>query len=213
MKGWRLAALVVAVFVGAVVTRVFWDGRTALASGDAALAKGDAHEALVGWRRAARWYAPGAPHVADAYERMGQLAAEAERRGDRTLALDAWRAIRSSSLATRWLVTPFAAEQAEANDHIAALMAAQEVDAGAKPEASARDRRAYHLALLQRDDAPSVPWTLVALAGFAAWVAGGFWLARRGLTAEERLDRRTATRAALLIAAGILVWMLGLYKA
>src|SRR5262249_1860008 len=95
---WRWVVICVAVGFGAVVTRGFWDGRAALAAGDAALARGDVDEALVGWRRAARWYAPFAGHVDDAYDRMANLAREAEGHGDRARALAAWRAIRSSVL-------------------------------------------------------------------------------------------------------------------
>lgn len=213
---WRQVALVVAVFLAVVLMRVFWDGRAALAEGDAAMARGDARAALTGWRRAARWYAPGAPHVADAYERMEALARAADGRGDGELALEAWRAIRSSSLATRSFYTPHAAELAAADERIAALMARSEVAAApGKPPGNhdEAERKAFHLALLERDDGPSLPWTLVALAGFAGWVGGGFWLARRGVTPDDQLARKPATRAAVLIAAGLIVWLLGLYKA
>jgi hypothetical protein len=210
VKTWRVVALVLVAGLGVVVTRVFWDGRAALADGDAAMARGDPAAALVGWRRAARWYAPLAPHVADAYERMEALARAADERDDPALALDAWRAIRSSVLSTRSVYTPYADRLDAANGRIAALMAKQEVAMGKTDEAA---RRELHLGLLLRDESPSVPWTLVALAGFAAWVGGGFWLARRGVTDEDKLERRTAARAAVLIAVGLLVWMLGLYRA
>ena len=45
------------------------------------------------------------------------------------------------------------------------------------------------------------------------WVGGGFYFARRGVTAEDTLQRRPAIRAALLVVAGLVVWMLGLYRA
>ncbi len=207
----RTVLIVVAVGLGAIVTRVFWDGRSALAAGDAALAKDDAREALVQWRRAARWYAPLAPHVAAAYDRMEKLARAAEDKGDEALALEAWRGIRSSSLATRSFYTPYPDRLERANQRIAVLMARQEVKAGrAKSE---EERRVVQLGFLERDEAPSVVWTLVALCGFAGWVAGGFWFARRGVTAEDKLDPRNAIRAGVLIAVGLVVWMLGLYKA
>lgn len=209
MKTGRLVALCVAIGLGVVVTRVFWDGRRALADGDAAMARGDAAAALDAWRRAARWYAPGAPHVGDAYERMEELAKTAETKGDEALALDAWRGIRSSSLATRSFYTPYADELAAANQRIAALMARQD-QGGVRRE---DERRELHLALLSRNDDPSVPWTLLALVGFATWVGGGFWFARRGVTEEDRLDRKQAIRAAVLVAVGMVLWMLGLYKA
>jgi hypothetical protein len=211
MATWRKLLLVIAVGLGVLVTRVFWDGRGALADGDAAMARGDVKEAIVKWRRAARWYAPGAPHVADAYDRLTTLARAADDKGDAPLALEAWRAVRSSVLATRSLWTPFPEALEAANQRIAALMAKQEL--AADPAKDEAERRAMHLGFLLRDEAPSVAWSLVALAGFAMWVGGGFLFARKGVTAEDRLDRRNAIRAAVLIAAGLVVWMLGLYQA
>jgi len=206
----KWVALCIAVGLGAIVTRVFWDGRAALEAGDQAMAKGDVEGAVVAWRRAARWYAPLAPHVAGAYERLESLGREADAHGDRAGALLAWRAIRSSALATRSFYQPYADQLAAADERIAALMAAEEKAAGAKDES---ERREFHLALLRRDDAPSIGWTALALAGFAAWVGGGFWFARRGVTADDKLDRRAAIQSGILIAAGLVVWMLGLYKA
>ena len=211
MKPIKLAALAVAVGLGVIVTRVFWDGRQALRAGDAAMQKQDTTEALVEWRRAARWYAPGAPHVVAAYGRMEELARAAEARGEDALALEAWRGIRSSSLATRSFYTPFADKLDAANQRIAELMARQEVAADKGKDLA--ERRALHLGFLERDDAPSLGWSALALLGFAAWVGGGFWFARRGVTADDRLDRRNALRAAALVTVGLVLWMLGLYKA
>ena len=211
MRPWKLAVLVVAVGLGVIVTRVFWDGRQALAAGDAAMLRQDTTEALVQWRRAARWYAPGAPHVEAAYRRMEELARAAEGRGDEALALEAWRGVRSSSLATRSFYTPYADRLAAANQRIAELMAKQELAADKSKDLG--ERRALHLGFLERDDAPSVGWSLLALLGFAAWVGGGFWFARHGVTADDRLDRRNALRAAALVTVGLVLWMLGLYKA
>jgi hypothetical protein len=206
MKRWILLA--VAICLAAVLARVFWDGRSALALGDEAMAKGDSTEAMTQWRRAARWYAPGAPHVVDAYERLETLAKAAEEKDDRKTALDAWRAVRSSILATRSFYTPFPDRLVHANERIAALMAKADTAHGTEEE-----RRQFHYELLARDDSPRVGWALLALAGFAAWVGGGFWFARRGVGEDGKLERRTAARAGVLIALGILVWMLGLYQA
>jgi len=206
MKRWIFLA--VAVGLAAVLMRVFWDGHAALRAGDEAMAKGDAAAAITQWRRAARWYAPGAPHVIDAYDRMETLAKTADEHGDRKLGLEAWRAVRSSILATRSFYTPFPDRLAAANARIADLMAKEDTAAGTEKE-----KRSFHAALLARDDSPQVLWAILALVGFAAWVGGGFWFARRGIGEDGKLDRRTAARAGLLIAAGLLTWMLGLYQA
>jgi hypothetical protein len=92
-------------------------------------------------------------------------------------------------------------------------MARQEAALGMTRGGDLAERREVHLGFLLRDEAPSVGWALLALAGFAAWVGGGFWFARRGVTADDRLDRRNAIRAAALVTVGLVAWMLGLYKA
>lgn len=207
----KWAVLCACIGLGVIVTRVFWDGRAALDEGDAAIARGDAHAAIDRWRRSARWYAPGAGHVAGAYERLRELAYQAEAHGDRPLALESWRAIRSSCLSTRSFYTPFPDELELANGRIAALMAEEEV--AADPTKIAAERRDWHLALLEKDEAPSLPWSLLALLGFGTWVGGGFWFARRGVTADDRLDKRAAIQAGVFICVGIFLWMLGLYKA
>ena len=83
------------------------------------------------------------------------------------------------------------------------------------PVKSAAERAAWHRALLEKSEreAPSVAWSLVARLGFAGWVGGGFLFAWRGVTAEDRLDKKAAARAGLLVLVGLLVWMLGLYRA
>jgi hypothetical protein len=202
----RRTAASVALFAGfalaVMAMRVLWDGRQALLAGDAALAANDVKAAITSWRRAARWYAPGAPHVAAAYERLEELAVAAEGHGDDEVALEAWRAIRSSALSTRSFFSPFETERLAADARIAVLMA--------KADGGGEAKRAWHAAALARDEAPNVAWTLMALAGFAAWVGGGFWLATHGWTREDVLVKRTAARSALAIVLGLAAWMVGL---
>lgn len=208
-RKWVIGAAAVLFVLGVLLSRAFYDGSRALSAGDAALARGDIEEAIRGWRRAARWYVPGASHVSGAYDRLEGLAAAAEENGDRSNALEAWRAVRSSILATRSFYTPFEDRLARANDKIASLMAKEPSVAGATEE----ERRAWHLALLEKNEQPSVGWTLLALLGFASWVGGGFYFAWRGLGADDKLDRRHAARAAIVIVIGLVVWMLSLYQA
>ncbi len=220
------AAIVAAVVIGALVTRAIWEGRSALHAGDEAMANGDVAGAIDGWRRAARWYVPLAPHVGDAYDRLARVATDAELQQDRITALTAWRAIRSSSLATRWVVTPYADRKAHADQRIAALMAeepvwGQPVPAGedptrlAAPEAgdTVAAREAYYAAQLARDGAPSLAWVIVALAGFGGWLGGCVRFARRALGPEDRLDRRVAAESGVLVLIGMVVWVVGLYLA
>jgi hypothetical protein len=212
MKKRRLIAgsLIGAFVLAVLLMRAFWDGRQALADGDAALQRGDEQEAVTRWRRAARWYVPGAPHVASAYQRLRTLALAAEGEG-RPIALEAWQGIHSSIMATRSFYTPYPRLLDEARRHIATLMARQPgpPDAGATEEA----RREWHLALLRRDESPSAFWSILALLGFTAWVGGGFYFAWRGVGPDDKLDRRPAIRAGVVILVGLAVWMFSLYQA
>lgn len=206
------AGLVVGFCLGVVVTRAVWEGRGALSDGDAALEAGDRDGAIRWWRRAARWYVPLAPHVGGAYDRLEELGAAAEEEGDFETALAAWQGVRGSILATRSFFTPHEERLEPANRRIASLMQRLEGEA-ADPGADAATREAWHYELLARDEAPSVGWTLFALLGFAAWIGGGVLFALRGVGPEDRLAARAATSAGVLVLAGLLVWLLGLYNA
>jgi len=203
---------VIGLCLGVVVTRAMWEGRSALHDGDDAAARGDIHAAIAKWRRAARWYVPLAPHVGDAYDRLETAARTAERAGDIDTALSAWRGIRGSILATRSFYTPESDRLEPANRNIARLMAHVEgntVDAGS----TEAQRQAFHYALLERDESPSVFWAVVALLGFALWIGGAFGFALRVVSEEDRLVRRAAALFGAAVAIGLVIWLVGLYKA
>jgi hypothetical protein len=202
-------ALVLAVGLAAVMTRAVWAGSRALANGDAAQQRGEPLDAIELWRQAARWYVPGASHVEAAYERLETLAAEAERRGDADTALAAWTGIRSSILATRSFYVPHAERLEPANRKIAALMAARE-HASDQPAGAAEDATAWHYERLAPVPGPSSFWAVIAILGFATWLAGGLVFALRGVTPDDRLVPRTAAYAGILVAVGLLLWLLGL---
>jgi hypothetical protein len=102
------AILLLVAISAAVTARVVWAGEREIAASTDALKGGDADAAIVHARAAAYWYAPGAPHVRVAYERLFALAEEAEKRRLWATALFAYRAVISASASTTWLVTPHA---------------------------------------------------------------------------------------------------------
>lgn len=206
------AAAIASFCLGVVVMRAVIEGRSALGDGDEAAARGDLPEAVAKWRRAARWYVPLAPHVGDAYERLEHLAREAETRGDVATALAAWRGVRGSILATRSFYTPHSERLDPANQKIAELMARVEGDS-ADPGKSPAERQAWHYELLTQDPSPSVFWSVVALLGFGLWIGGAFWFALRAVSDEDGLIRRTAAISGACVAGGLVIWVLGLYKA
>ncbi len=194
------AAALIAIILAMVTVRVIWSSRSEWHA--ASSATGDDRIAHLG--RAARLDTPGNPYSRRAID---TLATEARSGGDQSLVL--WRELRSAILAIRSFYTPHKDLLAEANQHIAQLMAAQENDTrGSEPE-----RRAWHTARLAQDDAPSVGWTVIALLGLAAWIGCAAAFFTRAIGEDDRLRPRPALIFACGIALGLALFFIGLARA
>lgn len=201
------AALVLALF-GALAIRVVIEGRSALATGDEALAAGKPAAAIAAFETSARWYLPLAPHVGDAYARLRELSASS----DPAVAIAAARAIRSAALATRTLWQPHGDDLASANALIAKLSANNPEGAPVENDSPAA-REAWHRARLARATRPSIGAALLAGLGILLWIGGAALVARRGITETGGLARRPALAGALAIVVGLVCWFAGLYNA
>ena len=176
----------VGVVLAVLTVRVVTSSEAELSRADDLRRRGAVDEAIVHYRRAASWYAPGNPHVTDALDRLVRIGREAEEAGDADRALLAFRSIRGAILSARSTYTPHPERLRHANQRIAALMAAEDpppMDA-AKSQA---ELEAEHLALLGRTRRPNVWFSLLLLLGFAAWVGGAFAFATRAIDDEDRI--------------------------
>ena len=192
--------------------RVLIESRAELATGRAELAAGRADVGVRHLRRAAHLYVPGSPFTRDAYDTLEAAAVAAEARGQNDRALTAWRAVRASCLATRWLVVPYAERLDRANRRIARLMALlppPPVDRDV-PQAQREER---HLALLLQDDAPAPAWIVVMGLGFATWLGAAGWAARRGWDDDDAPQWKTLRVAGALTVAGMALFFLALARA
>lgn len=195
-----------------VAGRVLVEGSRELSAGNSALAHGDVPDAVRRFRRAAHWYLPGSPYCAGAYEKLETVATQAESQGRADHAFAAWRAIRASALATRWLITPERPRLERANRHIAALI----VEMPAPPQDRGKDRarlREEHLALLTEDHAPEPAWVVIMALGFAMWIGAAFWAARNAWDEDDRVRPRALAIAGSLVALGLLLFTLGVARA
>jgi hypothetical protein len=205
VRGLAVLGLVFASFALRVVT----SAASELRAGDRYRDRGEIEAALIHYRRAARWYAPGSPYHVDALGRLGQIGAGAEQKGDVDLALAAYRAIRAAIMSTRSFYVPEAERLDAADQRIAVLMASlppPAMDAGKSRE----QLRTEHLALLQADPGPSPLWSLVLLLGFALWVASAFVFTLRAVDEHDRFVRREVLRWGSLIAVGFGLFVLGM---
>ncbi|MCC6553372.1 MAG: hypothetical protein IT372_10175 [Polyangiaceae bacterium] len=212
MLGALRALAIAGVILGAASARVVIAGEREIAESTAALRRGDAHGAAVHARRAAGGYAPGAPHVRVAYERLIALATTAEGLGKAEIALLAWRGVRSAAIETRWIVTPHEDDLARANAAIARISAAAPRPPGTRTDPVAVALR-EHLEALARDEAPRTGWVAALVAGFAAWVAGAIWIVRRAVTVTGSWSFRRATPGVIVCAAGVAAWLLAIWRA
>jgi len=207
---WALAAL--GLVLGAASARVTYSGEKEIALSTAALRSGDAHAAAEHARRAAGWYAPGAPHVRVAYERLLALGRAAEGLGDRDLALYAYRGVRTAALETRWIVIPHEDDLDLANRAIARLSAEAPRAPGLRVEPKQTIER-EQLEALARDEAPRTAWVVVLVLGALAWAAGAALAVRRAVSADGGFVWSRALPGAAIAAAGVAAWLLAIWRA
>lgn len=171
---WRIAAsaaLVLAALVGWATLRAVRTGEDALTAADRALRGGDPGRAIAEAGRSARAYAPGAPHVPAAYQRLIHVARTSEVALDREQALLAWREVRQAALDTRWLAQPHARELSMANDAIARL-SGDDPRAPLARESSSDEVTARARKLLEQDTAARRPAVATLLVGLTLSFAG-----------------------------------------
>lgn len=211
MRG--VGVLLAAVLALAVATlRVVYEGEMELAASSAALLSGDPHEAAVRARRAAAWYAPGAPHVEVAYARLAALATEAEAVQRVDIALLCWRGVRSAAMESRWIWTPHQRELDRANAEIARLESRLPRTGELAAEANETIERAW-LARLAAGSTPSRTWTVVLVGSFATWAVGLVLVLWRATDAAGRVAWRRAASGIALTCAGVAGWVTALLAA
>ncbi len=169
-------------------------------------------DAIVRYRRAARWYAPGNGYVSRSLEALRRIARLSEKHGDRKIALMAYRAIRRAILGARSFYTPHGSHLAPANRNIARLSALAQGGKTAGADQLAQ-YEAWHLTQLERSTAPSVGWSILAVLGFFGWVAGAFLFIYRAVTPDDKLINRQALIWGGMILACLLLWLTGLSQA
>ncbi|MBW2525506.1 MAG: hypothetical protein JRI23_15085, partial [Deltaproteobacteria bacterium] len=192
MRALRVGAVVV-VLLGIATARVVVSGELEIATSTDALRRGDARAAAVHARRAAGWYAPGAPHVRVAYDRLRALARAAEEHRQYEVALLAWRGIRHAALESRWIAAPYQTDLQLANRQIARLMALAPFDRApqVEPDASLVEEQ---LELLERSHGARPLWVALLVASFVLAAVGMVvWAGQLGRALRHR--RRTAAWA------------------
>jgi hypothetical protein len=197
--------LVVVVGLSAVYTaRVVSRGNAALSASDAAFDRGDLEAAILEARIAALAYAPGAPHVAAAYERLTAVARGAEAEGRYTVARTAWGAVERAGLETSHWFDTHAEVRKDAREGLARLDA---LERQARPSASSQDPARPLAAIARSSTTPGI--ALLALS-FVLLVAGFGWCARRGIGRGGSTNRRELLLGLAIALSGAACWVVAL---
>jgi hypothetical protein len=207
----RLAQVVFfVVLIGAALSaRVILEGQTELAASDAAFDQGELRPALEHARRSATLYAPGAPHVQRAYERLTAIALGAEAAGQPKIAFLAWQDVRSAALESRHVWISHPAELERANQNLSRL----EAIARGTPNADQGKVEQQALARLNEDSAPSPGWLALLGSGFLLALLGLALFALQGLDRAGKVSVRRAQLGVVLFAIGAACWTIAAYKA
>lgn len=204
----RLAlVLLLGVIVFAVTTaRVISRGETAMKKSDAAFDAGKLRDAIVEARLAAILYAPGAPHVDAAYERLNAIALGAEATGERAIAEQAWRAVRAAALETRHAWVHRADDLERANRNLARLGKGP----GVRDEAG-EDKKLTEP--LYRDDTPRAGYVLLLAVGFLLTGGGLGLTAARGIRTDGSFSFGQLRWGVALTMVGLACWTIAVYRA
>ncbi|ABK98016.1 tetratricopeptide repeat protein [Pelobacter propionicus] len=103
------------------VAGTWWRMRTQFNLGEEAFRRGDFSGAVAGYESALHMYLPGHPAMDRTARRLWEMGESNERQGDLSRALIAYRALRSSYYAVRWLRQPGQEWIARCDRKIAAL--------------------------------------------------------------------------------------------
>jgi hypothetical protein len=207
-----LILLVVVVLLGFTWARAFYGSMKAYQSGEALLEQKQFIRAITYFDRSIHWYTPFNPYVEKSARKLWGIGEEAEKQGDLTLALIAFRTIRGGFIAASHFVTPgkdwIERSESRINDLLVKEGKEKSLSQGEKglPGASGQT---------QKDPAPDVFWTVVLEIGFLGWVGSliAFIFFRWG--PKKRLGRSPlhAFRWVGLALVFFALWIVGLMKA
>jgi hypothetical protein len=198
-----LSLLVLLLALATLTAHAVAQGEDEMTQSDAAFNRGDVRLAAHHARRAAVSYAPGAPHVRAAFQRLEAVARGAEANGEHDVALFAWRAMRSAALETQHVTRPFEAELMLANQALARLQVS-----AATPTTTREAVRLGKIAErdLERDRTPRASWIALLTLGFLAALGGLGWFSVQGVRADGAIRWSVAKWGASLAILGALCW-------
>jgi len=204
--------IVLGVF-GGVWIKASVEAKKSLVQAEELESTGDIEFAIVCYRRTIRWYSPGSSAVHTAVQRLFVIAERMESQQKPVLALQAYRAIRTGLLAVQSVYQPYSVQLSEANHRIAVLMAnhTQSDTENALDPRQVQAELERHEALLAKNAAPHVGWSLMAVGFFSFWIFLLFRFAKQSFVFQDGVTNKSRLlRWMISIAVTTAVWMTAL---
>jgi len=197
-------------FLAAVlIVKVTYNAKQELAVGEEAYTRGAYDVAITHYERAIKWYTPFSTTVRMAVERLWQLGAEAETRGDWRLALEAYQSLRASLYAVQSFYIPYESWIPKAEERIALLMA--KTQAGNEPNADKLAQDTARFAMqLQRHVGPHLGWSILVVIGFLGWVSATIGLIWYVMDEAGNFARRQGVLWGSLMALFFALWLISM---
>lgn len=170
-------------------------------------------ETMDHYERAIKWYVPGVNYVRESIAQLWAIGERMEAEGESFYARKSYEKLRSALYAVRSTYLPFPEWVEKCNDKISSLMAREPPYSEDDKKKSFEQRKAEHYALLKKDYAPDVFWSIVVEIGFWGWIGSVFGFIWFGMLESGALVRRRALAWSGLFVVCYALWIVGLLNA
>jgi hypothetical protein len=195
-----------------VYARVVFESQKNYFDAEKKLEQNKTHGAVYHFQAAAAWTCPFNPYVKKSHDRMWQIGRKAELGGDRGLALEAYRAIRTSIMGSRSFYTPEVETLRAVNERISIILAAQS-HAPEFKQTGEDELRRLHYAKLSDSMQPDPLWVLALLLGVLMWTGAVAYFVFSGMGPGLKILRGPLIRTCIFFMLGMGLWITAMFLA
>jgi hypothetical protein len=196
-----------------VFLKVTISARDEYRRGELALENKDITQAIIHFDRAIHWYAPGSKAVKNSIQALWDIGIENEEKNEYGVALQAFRALRSSLYSVRSFYTPHVAWIDRCDEKIASLIAREQAAGSSDGGVSSRASEEEIRKILKIQTAPNVFWTVLLEIGFLGWLGCSVIFILRVFAGSRGLHVRQALVWGVLVILFYALWIVGMLRA
>jgi len=208
-----IATAILVIFISLVFMKVTLSARQEFRQAEQALQAHDLDDAITHFNRALHWYSPGSKPVQSSVERLWEIGEKAEAKKDFSLALHAYRMLRSGLYAARSFYTPYPDWIAQCDERIATLVSQQPPALSPNGTPYPIPDKVEILKTLKTKTEPDLFWTIVLEMGFIGWVGCTVAFICRVCTGPNEFMPRRAFFWGMLIVCFYALWLVGMLRA